>query len=1407
MKMTAKKTSVTTSRAQSPGTFFAKAGAGRFFAPPVQARLTSGQFGGHHEREAEIFFNQGRYNPASTEGRLLLAHELTHTIQQGASRPLPARTELTLADAAANIADDMRLRRNERRKRSGIDNREALPGAGRTPPELKGTPAAGPRPAAGRAQGAPAPLAERTAGPAKDKAAVPSDMAAPEAAVPKAPTSPKEDKDFQTAKGRVKKSARQQKSHETKELKRAETEAASALDADSQKEQDAKTKRTGELETTGETQQKTYKFDAETFKGLLLDKIRQILPQDEDQAKAFPKSNKLADVKSSVSDTVAQEKQNAVGPVDQKMTAQLPAGQLEKPDNVPIPPAKPAAAVPKIDPKLAAPKPKTDQEISLQHESDKLDDQMTENRLTKDQLANSKEPKFIQALDFKEKTQQRIAETPGEYRQQEQTVLAEAQQQTGQALQTDLGAMKKSKNSAVGKVFSSQGKTETKTEKRQREIKGKIDGIYELTLTDVEKILKNLTETVQSGFSKKLEGMTAIFNEYVTKRLKEYYGDWRIDDELFGPVAIVEDPETGKVMFINPEVWLIFKEEKEWYLKAMGRVLDDTPKTVSEGLTEAWERIQKGRREQDDFKKTLKGEELEYADTLTQEVNLKYEALESSIEETQNQLLESLSEQYAESVKQLEKTFNEINDELKKSWLTRAAEFIKAVAKTIFELAELLLSILIRLASLIWDIVKHPIRFFETLVKGLIKGIGIFIDDIGRYLEEAFWSWITGASAAKSIQLGPGSGVEKLFGLVVQVLSLSKEDLKKIAEKVFGKEIVALVEKGLAISERVTPEAYKLLEPATILMRDGLGAFWRYIKDTLASMVQGVITKIKETVFFEFVTRGLKWMAGFFIPGGGFVKVVKALLAAVQFLVNNMDRIRLIFDSILDSFEKAVKGDEGGVAAKVLIGIKTGIVLALDFLARVLGLDKILDKVQQFFKSLRKPILQAIEFVLRKVKTALEKIGFFRLVKKVGEAAKKGKEAVVKKAKQVKQKILNWWKARKRFRGSDGETHELYFKGATANADLMVASGARTVASFLKDIKKVIDAMPDEDAKKAQAGKAWKDAEAVDQHIQKLQPQLAKDNAAQKATERPVQAFQDRFNDLKGEMEKLAGLLGQLMELSGYKQKLPPPPILPPFSNNVRGQSLEAQYLSGDNKVPPGEASVEHEGRLGAWADLMEEGTRERDNFVRMHLLHHKMGGRATDSNLTPAKSVINSDFYQRLEQPALSDSGLLTGRKSTPTKPNKVIWYSVKLSYHSGDDFSQNFINSIKVQYGYHDQNKNWQKGPAQGTWSATPGVPDHATKKYVINEDGKTALRQMKYQKKAFKEDLVQLVVLERNESLTKKTKELYPDRDSMQVRLIQRIKQEKWSSTLPAEVVRLHKALEKPFKANILLHGTDA
>jgi hypothetical protein len=909
---------------------------------------------------------------------------------------------------------------------------------------------------------APASDKKAAAPPAKAKAAPPgrgesgasAGTAQPVAAgdIARAPATPEQDPAFQQTANLVRGEATRQKKHDPETQKRQEAEDASALTDDDQVIQSAKEQNTGEMEKVGAKQQNEgQKFSAKKFKDDLKALISAARPETESEAKALAKEPPVKDFEDNFSKNIADEQAVVTGPLDRQAIPEPRNGMVEKTQKD-LPPLAPPPSPHPIDPRLASPKARTDQEVSVQHHGDRLDAAMQDNQLSDDQLAESREPSFIQTLKVKQEATQKVAEAPAVYRQKEAALLQGAEAQTDGSLAAGLGRMGQVNQRTGTQVRGGQTATETRTEQRQREIKKSIDDIYKATVDGVKCVLEEMARSVKEAFTASLKAETQIFNDNVRRRISDYYGDWRIDDKIFGPADVVVEPngETRAMTFeeafgrkpvkrINPDVYRIFVQEKDRFVDAMDAKLDDIADNVQAGLNQAHLLIQLGKVNIAIFKSTLKGDELTYATQLEEEVTLKFETLEGSIDDTRADLLQTLADQYTENVAQLETTFNEINDELKKSWIDRAIEFIETVGRTIFQLADLLFTILVRVAHLVWDIIKHPIRFFETLVSGLMQGIGEFIGNIGTYLQEAFWTWVTGASPVQNIRLSVASGLESLFDLVMQVLRLGPADLRLIVEKVMGREFMEVIDRAMAAGE-------KLIEPVTILLTQGPVAFWHYLQETLASIIQSSFDRIKESVFFAFVEKALKWVAGFFIPGGGFVKIVKAIFKAFQFVAENLERIRHFFDSVFDSMEAATQGNTAGVVSKIITGLKMGIVLALDFLAKQIGLDKIVDNVQKVFQSLRRPIVSGIEWVLRKVKPFVMKI-----MRKLGLA--KGEPRADGAYDGQIGKVVAFSAA--------GESHKLWIVQKGADAAVMMSSEPTSVSDQLTKYQQLADALTD----------------------------------------------------------------------------------------------------------------------------------------------------------------------------------------------------------------------------------------------------------------------------------------------------------------------------------------------------------
>src|SRR6266850_2287774 len=1056
-----------------------------------------------------------------------------------------------------------------------------------------------------------------------------SDAPAPEApqpplgeTLPRAPKKPSEDPAFQAVRGDVRTDAKRQRRHAPASRKRSEAEAASALEKGEQEAQNAKETNTAEMERVGSAQQSAAsRFSAEEFKKQLKTRIEAKKPHDEKEAKDLAKQPPLEHVEQDFSGRVAEEQGKVTGPLDAKAVPDPAGGKAEKPEaSVPKPVAPPAARP--VGTARAAPKPKAWWEISQKKESDKLDSLMAENRLSEQQLENSREPSFIETLQRKREAQKKAAEAPNVYRQREAVILQTAQARADKSLASGLEGMNVAQRRAGAQVFGGQQKTETKTEKRQREIKTTIDGIYEGTVKAVKAILEGMAKQVKEDFAKALKDKTEEFNKEVARRISDYYGDWRIDDDLFGPDDVIvnddKDGTTRPMTFeekwggrggkrINPDVYRIFVQEKDKFVRAMDASLDVIANNVQAGLTAAHSAIKAGEAFISVFKASLQGAELEYAESLEQEVKMKFESLEASIDDAREDLLQTLADEYSESVQQLEKSFNEINDELKKGWLERAAEFIKTIGKTIFQLADLLLTILVRMAHLVWDIVKHPIRFFETLVAGLMQGIGNFISNIGTYLQEAFWTWITGATPAKNIRLTGGSGPAALFNIVLQVLSLTPTDLRAIAEKVLGKEFMQLLDKGEQLVE-------KALEPVTILLTKGPLALWEYIKDQVVSMIRSTFDRIRESVFNAFVEKGLKWIAGFFIPGGGFVKVVKAVFRAFQFVVDNLERIRHFFDSVFDSMEAATQGKTDGVASKIVAGLKIGVVLALDFLAKQLGLDKIVDGVHRIIQSLRRPIVTAIEWLLGKLKPFVTRVV----------------SAVASKVRAGIAKVTGFLFPRKKITLADA-THTMEVASPAQGYEIAVYSNRMRITEIIAKArrdglnKKQTDALED----------TYKEWRAL--------PKPEDPEAEKKAYAARSEKYEQVYRLSIPLLEKIFGA-GEVTKITWG-------------SLDSRGRATHVQANPLTKKGPKGSAPREE--IPGHDTNLRYGG--EYISYIRTHLLHHDLGGPGRSFNLTPTSNSLNQKIFNRVEEQTLKEV----------QKDEKLI-YTVNVEYKDNPSASE---------------------------------------------------------------------------------------------------------------------------------------
>jgi hypothetical protein len=251
---------------------------------------------------------------------------------------------------------------------------------------------------------------------------------------------------------------------------------------------------------------------------------------------------------------------------------------------------------------------------------------------------------------------------------------------------------------------------------------------------------------------------------------------------------------------------------------------------------------------------------------------------------------------------------------------------------------------------------------------------------------------------------------------------------------------MAAVEKGV--------EIFKIISGP-----EGVGGLWQMMLEKLGNIKDMIFDKVKDFVQDRIITAGITWLIGLLNPAAAFIKACKLIYDVVMFFVNNASRIKKFVDTILDSVADIVRGNIGGVVAKINDALGQMVPIIIGFLASVIGLGNVGAKVREIVQSLQKPVNKALDFV---ISTGLKLAGpIIRGLKGVSGKVKAkvaaGKAWVKGKASAAKAKLRDLAAlipGASKFQGG-GKSHQVWIEKAAARR-VMVAS-VQTEASVLLD--------------------------------------------------------------------------------------------------------------------------------------------------------------------------------------------------------------------------------------------------------------------------------------------------------------------------------------------------------------------
>lgn len=1024
-------------------------------------------------RANHIYFSDGAYDPSSSGGKTLLAHELTHVVQQGHARPseasqpassspgvhggggvlqrqedeaapedqpteeqkaaalaAAARAEKLAEQAAdygrAEVAKSKQEKAEKKEEEKGSKQKARAEGAQANEAEKKGKKRRKPEERGTRAAPPEKTEGEPEAGEAR--------------AAEKSPASPEEDPAFQQVVERVGGVAKKEKSHAPPHVKAAEAQAAAEAPPEEISGR-AQNTHAGEMEKT-----ETPPFDAAAFKAQLLKRIEELTPKSVEEADEFEDNNKLPAVKEQMSGQVAEGKAASRGPLEEKKDEGPDTKSVEPKAVTPIPESAPGGPPPGVGAGGAAPKSKTGAEVEtpIQENTQRLGDELSTENITEEQLAKSNEPQFNEALASKQEAETQAAEGPQAYRQFEQAQLSEAEAEAAATASARTKGMHAGRAEAFGQVHEQQGQTKSKDEAARLEVGTHINGIYEKTKTEVERILSELDGKVETAFDEGAEAARKAFEDYVEARMEAYkerrYGGW------FGWARWAKD----KLFGMPEEVNEFYVSGRNLYLRKMDAVLDTVVSIIGAELAAAKAEIARGRKELADYLAGLPENLKTVGSEASEQVSMLFDSLEENVNNKQGELIDTLANKYNEQLKAVDARIEEMK-EANRGLVDKAISAIKAVINTIIELKNLLFRVLAKIADVVMNIIADPIGFLGNMIDAVKLGLDNFGTNIEKHLEAGFITWLTGSLGSVKLQMPDDIFSAKgIFSIIVQVLGLSWDYIRGKAVKLLGEPVVKALEGGFKIFQ--------------ILSKDGVAGLWEYAQEQFADLKEMVVDQIKNMLITQVIKAGIKWLLSLLNPVAAFIKAAMAIYEIVSFFIQKAKQIMELIEAFIDGIAAVAKGSISAAAKLIEDAFAKAIPLIIGFLASLLGISGLADRVQKLFLSLRKRIDKFIDNLLLKAKKFASK-----LMKKGGAASKAetpgGKDVKSLAAKDIRVslggEIPNHQKAQKTmayvYKKYSSQGLRFLDIRVNKNQRFDVYAGASPVTIIVGDIKHELD--------------------------------------------------------------------------------------------------------------------------------------------------------------------------------------------------------------------------------------------------------------------------------------------------------------------------------------------------------------
>ncbi|MEG5164471.1 hypothetical protein QUB37_29280, partial [Microcoleus sp. AT3-A2] len=306
----------------------------------------------------------------------------------------------------------------------------------------------------------------------------------------------------------------------------------------------------------------------------------------------------------------------------------------------------------------------------------------------------------------------------------------------------------------------------------------------------------------------------------------------------------------------------------------------------------------------------------------------------------QTKSLPQTSQERSRSVSQ---TTSQIQTNLVKN---AAMQALKKLMSPLGEAANKVVEFLGRAGSAIGTIISNGEAFLSNLVRALQTGFQQFSSKIATHLKDGLVSWLTGTLGSTGVTVPNKLDTIGVVSMVMQVLGINYGRLRGLLVKRIGEPKVKRLEKGFDLIQQIAKgglvaQVQKMMQSPQELQK---------------TVVESIRTWVIETVVKKAVAKLVATFSGF----GAIAVAAEGIYNAIAFLIEKADGMQVLMDAIAASIGNIVAGQVAVAANYIESTLARSLSMAISFLARIVGLGNVGQKVREIIAKVRGKIDAAV---------------------------------------------------------------------------------------------------------------------------------------------------------------------------------------------------------------------------------------------------------------------------------------------------------------------------------------------------------------------------------------------------------------------------------------------------------------